>query len=615
MRSLLIGAVSCVMLTANPIVEKVEPPDWWVGHTINPVRLLIRGKDLQGAELSAPAGMSVARLRVSAAGTYLFADLTIPKNTRPGNYQFALRNSDGAAAVPFRVDPPLSNGDRLSGFTSSDVVYLLMPDRFANGDTGNDDPAISKGLYDRSNPHAYHGGDLQGVIDHLQYLKELGVSAIWMTPIYDNSNHWGEYAGNKVADYDGYGIVDYYGVDEHFGTLALLQKLVHQAHALGIKVVQDQVENHVGPHHPWVLNPPTPTWFHGSLANHLNENWQFWSIADPAASNELRRIVIDGWFGGSLPDMDQEDPEVSRYQIQNTLWWLGEGGFDAIRQDTWPYVARDFWHEWMAAIKRQFPTVNVVGEVLDGDPATVSFFQGGQTRAGIDTLVDALFDYPVYFKLRDAFGSGKSLEEIPKMIGHDYLYPNAPLLWTFIGDHDEPRLMNSPGVTLDSLKLAYTCVFTIRGVPLLYYGDEIAMKGGEDPDNRRDFPGGWPGDPVNAFTRAGRTPEQNTVFEHVKKLAHLRASMPVLSRGSTLNLVLQDQQWAYARRLGNDTAIVVLNNDSKPAALKIPLQELRLGTSIYLHGLLGVIPEAKATESNLELSVPARAAEIFVVRP
>lgn len=209
---------------------------------------------------------------------------------------------------------------------------------------------------------------------------------------------------------------------------------------------------------------------------------------------------------------------MSRYQIQNTLWWLGEAGFDSIRQDTWPYVARDFWHDWMAAIKHQFPAVNVIGEVLDGDPGTVSFFQGGQTRDGVDTLLDTVFDYPVYFKLVDTFGKGRSLEEIPKMIGHDYLYPNPTLLWEFIADHDVPRLMNSPQATIESLKLAYICMFTIRGVPLLYYGDEIAMKGGDDPDNRRDFPGGWSDDPANAFTRQGRTAEQNDVFEHVNEI-------------------------------------------------------------------------------------------------
>jgi glycosidase len=606
-------AFACATLSAKPVVTKVEPPDWWVGHTINPVRLLISGRDLSSASLSAPAGMSVANVKVSPAGTYVFADLAIPSATPPGEYTLTLKNADGAASVPFRVNPPLSNSNRLSGFTSSDVIYLLMPDRFANGDTANDDPEISKGLYDRTNPRGYHGGDFQGVIDHLPYLKDLGVTAIWMTPIYDNSNTWGMYAGRKVTDYHGYGIVDYYGVDEHFGAIQILQKLVRDAHALGIKVIQDEVENHVGPHHPWVTDPPTPTWFHGTTAHHIDENWQVWSIADPHASRELRDIVVDGWFGNTLPDMDQEDPEVHRYQIQNTLWWLGEAGFDAVRQDTWPYVKRDFWHDWMAAIKRQFPTADVVGEVLDGDPTTVSFFQGGQTRDGVDTLLDTLFDYPVYFKMVDAFGKGKSLNEVPKMLGHDYLYTNPDLLWSFIGDHDMPRLMNLPDATIDGLKLAYTCMFTTRGVPLLYYGDEIAMKGGDDPDNRRDFPGGWPGDAVNAFTKAGRTSQQNDVFEHIRKLAHLRASMPVLARGSTKNLALQDQQWAFERQLDGETAIIVMNNDNKPASINVPLAELGFPPSVRLRGLLDVVANATANGNRLAVSLPTRSGEIFVV--
>ncbi len=614
MRGWLILAVSCFALSANPVVDKVEPPNWWVGHSINPVRLLIHGERLNGAELSAPAGLRVSNLRVSASGTYLFADLTISTNARPGNYKFPLKAPDGTTSVPFRVDPPLTDSGRLPGFTSSDVIYLIMPDRFANGDPSNDDPAISKGMYDRSNSRAYHGGDFQGIIDHLPYLKDLGVTAIWMTPVYDNANTWGEYQGARVTDYHGYGIVDYYGVEEHFGTFEKLRELISKAHTLGIKVIQDQVENHVGPKHPWVADPPTPTWFHGSAARHINENWQYWSIADPSASKDLRKIVLDGWFGNTLPDIDQEDSEVSRYQIQNTLWWIGAAGFDAIRQDTWPYVSRAFWHDWMAAIKRQFPSVNVIGEVLDGDPATVSFFQGGQTRDGIDTLVDTLFDYPTYFNMHDAFGSGKSLEAVPKMIGHDYLYPNAQLLWSFIGDHDMPRFMSAPGATIGGLKLAYTCIFTIRGVPLLYYGDEIAMAGGDDPDNRRDFPGGWPRDPANAFLASGRTADQNAVFDHVRKLAHLRATMPVFSRGSTKNLVLQGQQWAFARQLADQAAIVVINNDVKSTSIEVPLGELGLAASRFT-GLFGVIADANASGANLKVTLPARAGEIFVPSP
>ncbi len=613
--SLLFCFVSSALLAAQPTVTKVEPPDWWVGHSINPVRLLIRGTHLAGGILSASDGLSVSRIRINAAGTYLFADIAIPAHQKPGAYNLVLKTPEGATSIPFRLNPPLSNSDRLAGFSSNDVVYLLMPDRFADGDPSNDDPPVSRGLFDRAKPYFYHGGDFQGIIDHLPYLKELGVTAIWMTPVYDNSNRLDPPGANgqQHTDYHGYGAVDYYGVDEHFGTMALLQKLVREAHSIGIKVIQDQVENHVGPHHPWVSDPPTPTWFHGTLSHHLDENWQIWSLADPAASPGLRRIVTQGWFGGFLPDINQEDPEVRQYEIQNTLWWLGEAGFDAIRQDTWPYVSRDFWRDWMTAIKRQFPSVDVVGEVMDGDPATVSFFQGGRKHEGIDTLVDSLFDYPVYYKIREVFGQGKSLIELPSMLGHDYLYPNASLLWTVIGDHDVRRFMSEPRATVADLKLAVTCIFTIRGVPLLYYGDELGMRGGEDPDNRHDFPGGWPGDPSNAFLQSGRSPEQNSIFEYVKKLAHLRTSSAVLSRGETINLLVQDQQWVFARRLGNEVMIVAINNANSASALRVPLADLALDPKISLRGLLGVVSVARVSGAVAEMTLPPKTAEIFAM--
>jgi glycosidase len=267
----------------------------------------------------------------------------------------------------------------------------------------------------------------------------------------------------------------------------------------------------------------------------------------------------------------------------------------------------------MSAIKRQFPSVDVVGEVLDGDPNTVSFFQGGKARERMDTLLDTLFDYPVYFKARDAFGNGASLQEIPKMLGHDLLYPNANLLWSFIGNHDMPRLMNSKNATLDGLKLAFTCMFAIRGVPLLYYGDEIAMQGGDDPDNRRDFPGGWSGDAVNAFNKSGRTDDQEAVFRHVQMLAHLRQSMPVLAKGSTTNLVLLDQQWAFARQLGNETAVVVLNNASKPATVVVPLGELQLTSIAQPKSLLGVATQATLDHNKVTVQMPSRGGDIFLV--
>jgi neopullulanase len=615
-RLLILFVAGIIFLDAQPQVTKVEPPNWWAAHTINPVRLLISGNQLTGARLSSTRGLQTSNIKVSANGTYVFADVSIPSNAQPGDYPLSLTTPNGTARVPFRIAQALPAGDNFRGFSTDDIVYLLMPDRFANGDPTNDDPSVSRGLLDRSKPRFYHGGDFKGIIDHLPYLKNLGVTAIWMTPVYDNNNGLNEkekYDAQPITDYHGYGATDYYGVEEHFGTLDQLLQLIAAAHKSGLKVIQDQVANHVGPYHPWVANPPTPTWFHGSVSNHLNETWQIWNLADPNASPFLRRQVTDGWFINILPDMNQEDPEVRQYEIQNTLWWLGIAGFDAIRQDTWPYVQRSFWRDWMAAIKRQYPAVTAVGEVFDGDPALESYFQGGREHEGIDTGLDSVFDFPTYFKMREAFGKGHSLREVASIVGHDYLYPRPAALVTFFGNHDTSRFMSDPGATVDGLKLAFTCLLTLRGIPTIYYGDEIGLQGGGDPDNRRDFPGGWPGDSHDAFAASGRSSEESAVVEHVKMLIHLRSGLPSLRSGELVTLLADEQLWIYARRSGGETAIIVLNNDTKAVQTEVSTGILSLKDGTKLSGRLGVVPNLIVNKGLAHISLPARSAEVFVV--
>ena len=367
-------------LTAAPTVSKVEPPNWWLNHTLNPVQVLIHGIGLTNATIKTPNCLHASNLHGS--NTYLFADISIAPACQPGDYPLTITTAEGTTTAPFHLDQPLSTEGRFQGFSPDDVIYLIMPDRFANGDKSNDDPEISRGLFDPSDPRRYHGGDLQGIINRLPYLKSLGITAIWLTPVYDNTNKPNAdqaVNGKPIADYHGYGAVDYYGMEEHFGDLALLKKLVDQAHAMGLKVIQDQVANHVGPAHPWLKDLPKPTWFHGSPTEHINETWQVRDLPDTHSTEALKHNVTDGWFANILPDMNQEDPDVARYEIQNALWWVGVAGFDGIRQDTLPYVSRAFWHDWSAAIHKQYPNLRMVGEVFDGDPAIPSYFQGGMT--------------------------------------------------------------------------------------------------------------------------------------------------------------------------------------------------------------------------------------------
>ncbi|HXK12620.1 MAG TPA: alpha-amylase family glycosyl hydrolase [Vicinamibacteria bacterium] len=605
------------VVAAPPAVLKVEPPTWWRGHSLNPVRLLVRGKNLSRAEVTlAGPGLRTGPVRVNAAGTYLFVDVTIDPQAAPGPRTIGIRTASGEADVPFEILAPLSRAGRFQGFSPDDAIYLLMPDRFANGDPTNDDPAVSKGLFDRAKGRFYHGGDLRGVIDHLPYLKDLGVTALWLNPWYDNVNHRNEketYDGQAITDYHGYGAVDFYAVDEHLGDLATLREMVDRAHALGIKVIQDQVANHTGPYHPWVADPPTPTWYYGTQEKHLANTWQTWTLQDPYSPPEMRKATLEGWFIDILPDLNQDDPEVARYEIQNTLWWVGASGLDGIRQDTLPYVPRRFWRDWMAAIKREYPDLRVVGELFDGDPALVSFFQGGVTRFdGIDSGVDTLFDFPLYFKVRDAFAKGGSLRDVAMMLARDHLYRDPAPLVTFLGLHDVPRFMSEPGAKVAALKAAFTFLATARGTPLVYYGDEIAMRGGGDPDNRRDFPGGFPGDPRNAFEAAGRTAEEEDVHAHVRTLLHLRQAVPALRRGRTVNLHVADKAWVYARVLERGVAVVGLSTDAAAAALDLPAAGLGLAEGTRLRDRVGSLGEVTVEQGRLRLVLPPGSSGVLV---
>ena len=616
------GAAVCAA-QRPPSVTKVEPPNWWANHSVNPVRVMLRGQNLGGARVEAVGrGMRTGLVRVNEAGTYAFVDVFLDGDARPGGRLLRVSTAAGAADANFSVVDPLPRAGRFQGFTPDDVIYFIMPDRFADGDPSNNDPAKSPGLYDRSRPRFYHGGDFQGVINRLPYLKELGVTAIWINPVYDNTDRRDEKetypeteGGPKrpTTAYHGYGAIDFYGVEEHYGTMEKLRELVDRAHSMGFKVIQDQIANHTSPYHPWATDRPTPTWFYGTVENHLSNNWQKWTTMDPHASAETRRRNLEGWFIDILPDFNQDDEEVRRYLIQNTLWWLGTVGFDAIRMDTLPHVPRPFWRDWSAAIRAEHPQVNILGELFDGDPALLAYFQRGRAgHDGIDAGIDTLYDFALHYAIRDSFAKGESVRKLAQVLAHDHLYPRPEALVTFIGVHDMPRFMNEKGATTEGLKLAQTFVMTTRGTPLLYYGDELAMPGGPDPDNRRDFPGGFPNDARDAFTRAGRTAAENDVFDHLRRLGRLRAELPALRRGWLLHLYDAEQQTVFARGTGGAAVLVAFNNDAKPATFRFGVREAGLPEGARLADRLENFKGAALVRDGaVEITLPARSSAVL----
>ena len=602
----------------TPEILKIDPPGWWARSSVNPVRLMIHGRNLQGprVQVAGPGLRVIGAPKINDRGSYIFVDVSIAPNAQPGQRSITITTPRGSAKTQFEVLGPLNRTGRFQGFSPADVMYLIMIDRFADGDQSNNDPAQSRGLYDRKNKFYYHGGDLQGVIDRLPYLKELGVTAIWLTPWYDNYDRINQIELKEEkpsTGFHGYNPQDFYAVEEHFGTHAKVRELVEAAHRSGIKIIQDQVMNHTGPYHPWVEDPPTSTWFNGTRIRHLNNVFQTWVLHDPRAVENLKRQTMEGWFLDFLPDLNQHDAEVSRYLIQNTLWWIGTTGLDGIRMDTWQYVPNSFWRDWTAAVRREFPNFKVVGEVKDGDVVHTSFFQGGRVRFdGVDSGLDSLLDFPLFYPIRHAFAEGKAIDQIPKTLAKDYLYTNAEILVTLLGGHDDGRFMSEKGASIAGLKLANAFLLTTRGVPQLYYGDELAMEGPDEPTTRGDFPGGFPGDKRNAFTTAGRTKEEQELFEYIRRLTTLRRELEPLRSGALVNLYVSEQQYAYARTVRNGSVVVVINNGDKTSEIEFGVSRANLKNGASLSDRLGVSGDAVVRDNKLRVSLPKRSAAIFV---
>ncbi len=526
----------------KPVVQQAEPPNWW-SDLPNPM-VLLYGRNLTGARIgSSMAGISVRRTKISQNGHWAFVWLDTTQ-APPQKFDLVVRTASGQTRVPYELDKRHAPTDGFHGFTPSDAMYLIMPDRFSDGDVSNDQLAKAPGTFDRSNPNAYHGGDLRGIENHLDYIQKLGATTVWITPLYAQDP--------ASQDYDGYEPVDMYRVNPHFGTLADYEALAAAVHGQGMKLVLDMVANHVGPTSPWVADPPAPDWFHGTLANHLEASEDFGSITDPHAAAAASTAVVDGWFRNVLPDLNQSNPLVKQYLIQNAIWWIEWGALDGLRLDTFPYVDRSFWQDFHTELQALYPNLTTVGEVYSPAPTVVSYFAGGVKREGIDTGVYALFDFPSYFALRAALAGtspagGGSVDTLRSIQQQDWLYPHPDRLAIFLGNQDTARFISEPGASVARMRIAFGLVATMRGMPQIYSGDEIAMQGGNGPDSRRDFPGGFPGDTNNAFEATGRTPAQEAMHAWVEGLLDLRAHHDVLQTGAQQNLLTDDTGFVFAR--------------------------------------------------------------------
>ena len=580
----------------KPFIDKIDPPSWWI-QMPNPM-LLVHGTGLQNARFSvAGTGVALTRTQSSANGHWAFLWLDTG-NAPAQTLQVTAHTTTGEAHASFLLGRREEQPKAHAGLQNSDVLYLIMPDRFA-------DAAPNPAGIDRAAVRGWHGGDLAGIEQHLDYLRSLGVTALWTNPVLAN--------GATPESYHGYAATDLYAIDPHFGSLGDYRRLSDALHARNMKLVMDLVPNHVSILHPWIDDPPAPEWLHGSRAHHLAVQYNLRKLVDPHAPPQAWLPITTGWFTDAMPDLNQENPLVRQYLIQNALWWVESASLDAFRLDTFQYISRDFWRDFHSALHKAYPHLTTVGEVLDSDAESVSYFAGGVAHDGVDTGLDTPFDYPLNFALRSVFADGKPMTEIARALRQDSLYPHPERLVTFLDNHDTVRFYTAIHGSLPNYKLALGLLFTLRGTPQLYAGDEIAMSGGEDPDNRHDFPGGFPSDPRNAFAASGRTANENSVFAWTSTLLAYRASHNVLFTGLEQNLLSSDDLLAFVRTTSAEgctsapvaeRALIVVNKSAQTKTIELSTDNTALaGCSTFtpLAATPGATPALNGSVLRVEL--------------
>ena len=543
---------------------RVEPMHWWIGMEEPSLELLIYDKGVARyteASVKHP-GVRVEYVRRLENPNYLFLGLIVSPGARAGSFPITLSTGGRAQkTIDYRLENrPTQQRDRLS---SKDLMYLIMPDRFANGNPDNDVVAGTQDeLLNREKFLFRHGGDLQGVIDHLNYLEDLGVTALWLNPVQENDQPY--------SSYHGYAVTDHYQIDPRLGTNEDYKRLVEAAHARGIKVVMDVIFNHFGDRHYQFRDLPSQDWVHW-FPEYTRSNFRAATIHDPYAADVDRRQQRQGWFDNHMPDLNGDNPHLANYLIQNSIWWTIYSGQDAFRIDTYTYPDTKFMAEWNRRMKEEFPDVHLFGETWVPFPGIQAWFVGGQKLGqDLDTHLPGVTDFQVHHALIEAVNEKPSWEggvtKLYYTLTQDYLYPEPFDNVTFLDNHDESRLFSTLGKDVIKLKSALALLLTTRGIPCLYYGTELLLEGaggafGEA--GRVDFPGGFPGDPQNAFTAKGRTAAQNEVFDYLRTLARFRKDSPALQSGSLTQYVPRDGVYVYFRRAGGRTVMVAYNGNDE----------------------------------------------------
>lgn len=550
-------------------IDRMEPPNWWENMNLNQVQIMFYGKNIAQNKVSVSNGVVIKSIQKTENPNYLFVTIDT-KDISAQNLVFTFSNGKKSFAKNFEIKPRNPQSKFRKSYDSSDVIYLLMPDRFANGNPNNDSTNDTQEKGNRSEPGGRHGGDIQGIINNLDYLKNLGVTAVWPTPLCEDND--------ERYSYHGYGQSDVYRIDPRYGTNEDYVRMSKELHKRAMKNIMDYVTNHWGWKHWMYKDLPTYDWIH-QFPGYSQSNYRMTTQFDPNASQIDAKNCMDGWFVKSMPDLNQSNPLVLQYLTQNAIWWIEYADLDGFRVDTYSYNDKAGIAQWTKAITDEYPNFNIVGEVWMHSQAQMAFWQK-------DSKIGAIESYNSYlpsvmdFTLHDAFGTvfnedkaawDKGMIKIYDNFTNDFLYPNPYNLLTFIENHDTQRF-NHLYNDINKYKMALTLIATIRGIPQVYYGSEIGMKGNKDngdADIRHDFPGGWNGDSNNAFIEAGRTPEQNTYHQFTAKLFNWRKTKQVIHTGKTTHYVPENNVYVYFRYNENESVMVIINNNPEKQTINL----------------------------------------------
>lgn len=582
--SIFVLFLMALCMEAQVKISRIDPTDWYVGMKNPQLQLMVYGKNIRDVKsvTTAYPGVVVDSLVRLDSPNYLLVYINL-KDAKAGEMTL---NFDGKKVRYQLKDRAMAGVDRY-GFSNADVLYMLMPDRFANGSVKNDQlKGMNTYRVDRSEPSLRHGGDLEGIRQHLDYFNQLGVTALWLTPVLENNSP----DNNKFSTYHGYATTDYYKVDPRFGTNDEYRKLVAEAHQHGLKVVMDMIFNHCGFEHPWVSDMPSKDWFNtpewleetknvgrdattgqpnGTPAandKYLQTSYKLTPVLDPYASKVDFHETVDGWFVPSMPDLNQRNPHVIRYLIQNSEWWIESVGIDGIRMDTYPYADRDAMALWMKTLDEEYPNFNTVGETWVTEPAYTAAWQKDSRLTDRNSYLKTVMDFSFFDKLNQAKSEEtdnwwKGFNRIYNSLCYDYLYANPSSVLAFVENHDTDRFLGN-GKDSTALKQAYALLLTIKRTPQLYYGTELLMNGTKevtDGNVRKDFPGGFPGDVHNCFSAAGRTKAENAMFDWTSRLLHWRQGNDVITKGKQIQFIPWKGVYVIARQYAGKTVMTILN--------------------------------------------------------